>query len=183
MVPAKQDLNDARPHRPFGVSLAIVFTALLFTIIPLLQVGELLLIRQRIYDSLMDSGIQPIGVGGEIEGVSDTTLIVRGIFAIIVFVIAVFAWRGRPAVSRLMLVLAVFLMTGLRFIEIVTNSLTQPDFQGGFTSFDSVFRVLSAGQFFASLVVLLYVAWYMNRGPARAFYRGYYLPEDTTNFN
>lgn len=179
MSQANLDIQIRRPHRPFGVSLAIVLTVLLFTVIPLLQIGQLLLIRQHIYESLMEDGVQPIGVGGEIQGVSEITLIVRGLFAAIVFVIAVFAWRGRPSVSRLLLVLVVFVITGLRFIEIVTQSLARTDFQTGFTSFDSLIRVLAAGQFFASLAVLVYVTWYMNRGPARAFYRGYYLPDDT----
>jgi hypothetical protein len=28
-----------------------------------------------------------------------------------------------------------------------------------------------------SALVSFYVVWYLNRGPARAFYRGYYLPD------
>jgi hypothetical protein len=179
MVEQAQSIRLSRPRRPLGVSLAIAFAVLLFTVIPLLQLGEVLLIRQHIYGSLTDSGIQPIGVGGEILGVSENTLALRGCVAVAFFVVSILAWRGRPTVTRILFVIGVLGLTGLHFAEILTRSLQQPDFEGGFTSLDSLLRALAAGQFFANLLVLLYVIWYMNRGPARAFYRGYYLPEDT----
>jgi hypothetical protein len=41
---------------------------------------------------------------------------------------------------------------------------------------DALERVLRDSYFVLGGGVMLYTLWYMNRGPARAFYRGYYLP-------
>ena len=38
-------------------------------------------------------------------------------------------------------------------------------------------RTLAAAQVPLFVLVPLYVLWYLNRAPARAFYRGYYLPD------
>jgi hypothetical protein len=170
--------DSGRPPRPFGVSLAIIFTILLFTVIPLLQVGELFIIRQRIYSALIEDGLQPIALGGGISGVSDSTLFLRGTFALTFLIIAIFAWRGRPPAIRRILIAAVLLLTAIRLIEIIAQATQQPNLESGFNSFDSILQVLAAGQFFADLLLLLYVAWYMNRASARAFFRGYYLPEE-----
>jgi hypothetical protein len=77
---------------------------------------------------------------------------------------------------RFIMVGAVILLTVIQLISVVASQLSAPDFQAGSSSLDGLMNSIGIGQFILQLLVLLYVAWYMNRGPARAFYRGYYLP-------
>jgi hypothetical protein len=51
-----------------------------------------------------------------------------------------------------------------------------PSPQAGLTSGDAFFSALDTGRIVIGVLVFLYVYWYMNRAPARAYYRGYYLP-------
>jgi len=167
-----------RPGRPFGVSLAIIASVFLFTIIPLLQIGAVLSVRQHFLNmDFQDEelGLDPIAIGGDFLGVSESVIFFQGILSIIFLMIAVAAWRGRPANMRFILVAAVAGLTLLKFVTVVAQVLSQPTMQAGFSSMDNLMQSLGIGQLVIEVLVVLYVAWYMNRAPARAFYRGYYL--------
>jgi hypothetical protein len=166
-----------KPGRPFGVSLAIFVSVCLFTILPLMQVGMILLVRQHFLNlNFEDSGLQTIAMGGDFLGVPEGSIIVQSVLSLAFLVVAALAWRGKPSSMRFIMVGAVILLTVIQLISVVASQLSAPNFQAGSSSLDGLMNSIGTGQFILQLLVLLYVAWYMNRGPARAFYRGYYLP-------
>ncbi|MEO8612244.1 MAG: hypothetical protein ABI690_30395 [Chloroflexota bacterium] len=167
-----------KPGRPFGVTLAIVASVCLFSILPLLQVGLVLSVRQHFLNmNFQDSGLDTIAMGGDLLGVPESSLILQSVLSIAFLVIGIMAWRGKPSSIRFMMIAAVVLLTVVKFVSVLVPLLSQPDFQQGTSSLDGVLNSLGAGQFVFDFFILLYVVWYMNRGPARAFYRGYYLPD------
>lgn len=177
-----------KPGRPFGVSLAIFVSVLVFSVVPLLQIGIILLIEHRVNQISQDFSINLPGQEGEIEafatggnfrGVSDDRLIAQGVLAVLFLGIACFAWRGRPSMMRYVLVFAVLLLTlitlGLTILPILQQEQRGAGQSGG--SLDWLFSSLACGHIVSVIFVPVYVVWYLNRGPARAFYRGYYLPD------
>src|SRR6185436_16147876 len=95
------------PPRPFGVTLAIIASLILFTIFPLLQVGMLLSVRLHFSNiSFQDDGLQPFAMGADFLGIPDSKIFLQAIIALIFLIIAFFAWRGRPPFMRFVLMLA-----------------------------------------------------------------------------
>ncbi len=166
-----------RPPRPFGVTLAIFASLILFTIFPLMEVGILLSVRLHFSNvSLEGGGPQPFAMGADFLGIPDSKIFLQAMLALIFLIIAFFAWRGRPPFMRYVLMLACAGLTLLTILNVVVAQLSQQNLAAGVSSLDSILNSLSLGQFVISLLVTFYVVWYLNRGPARAFYRGYYLP-------
>lgn len=171
-----------RPGRTVGVSLAILASVMLFTVLPLLQIAMLLGIRYRFASVELPvpgetTNPVPMAVGGNLSGVDDITLVVQVVMGVVFLVIAFFAWRGRPAWIRLALLAAVLLLTVVTVALSVAPMLARPDMSQGVDSGADLMRVLLSSRLLMSILVAFYVAWYMNRGPARAFYRGYYLAD------
>jgi hypothetical protein len=171
-----------RPPRPFGVTLAIIASLILFTCFPLMEVGILLSVRLHFSNMTLPSdGPQPIAMGLDFLGIPDSKLFLQAMIAIIFFIIAFLAWRGRRPFMRYVLMLACAGLTLFSILSAVLGQLSQPNLANGVSSLDSILNSLSLGQFVISLLVTFYVVWYLNRGPARAFYRGYYLPQPVDN--
>jgi hypothetical protein len=175
----------SRPGRPLGVSLAIFASVLLFSVIPLLQVGMILLVERQIQRAnpvipfSEEGDLDPIATGGDFRGgVADERLILQIALGIAFLIVAVFAWRGRPAQIRFIFVGAVLLLTGITMILTFLPATTGGGLSGG--SLDDLINSVLCRPMAISLLVALYVVWYLNRGPARAFYRGYYLPDPET---
>jgi len=169
-----------RPGRPFGVSLAIFVSVLLFSIVPLLQVGLILSVRQHFLNmDFQGSGLDMIAIGGDLLGVPESSLILQTALSLVFLLIAVFAWRGKPPLIRFVVMAAVIALTAIKLVSILAPLFIPQSPQIGASSADGLISSLGIGQFIIELLVLLYVVWYMNRGPARAFYRGYYLTEST----
>lgn len=175
-------MMQSRPPRTLGISLAILISVLWFTIIPFLRIGFTYYIRANVYavpgSNVGDSLTGTVGLAG----VTNTQLILRLGAALLFLVIAGFAWRGRPPQIRFVLVGSVLLYTaanvfqGLRLLFFNDN----PDML--LEGFDSAsggtfLRPLLTIQFLFPILIALYVVWYLNRGPARAFFRGAYLPD------
>jgi hypothetical protein len=157
--------------------LAIIVSVFLFTLLPFLQIAAVLSVRQHFLDMEFDEyGLSPIAMGGDLLGVPESSLYIQGILSLVFLMIAVQAWRGRPMAIRFIMVIAVIGLTTLKLITLIAQGLSQPDIQAGVSSLDTMMQSLGVGQLLLDIVVMLYVVWYMNRGPARAFYRGYYLP-------
>ena len=166
-----------RPPRPFGVTLAIIASLFLFTVFPLMEVGMLLSVRLHFANLTFEgNGPQPFAIGADFLGIPDSKIFLQAIIALIFLVIAIFAWRGRPPFMRYILIAVCAGLTLFNILNVVVSQLGQQDLTAGFSSLDSILNSLSLGQFVISLIVTIYVVWYLNRGPARAFYRGYYLP-------
>ncbi|MEZ4667709.1 MAG: hypothetical protein R3E39_07305 [Anaerolineae bacterium] len=168
-----------RPLRPFGVTLAILSSLLLFTILPLMEIGIVLLVRLRFMSvQLIDDGIQPVAIGGDFLGFSPILGVLQTVFAVAFLIIAILAWRGRPPYIRFGMVIAVLGLTLFRFAIIIAPKLVSGSIENGIDSGASVWDALGLGQLLSGIPILLYVAWYMNRAPARAFYRGYFLSDE-----
>src|SRR3990172_2460164 len=107
-----------KPSRPFGLSLAILASATLFSILPLMQVALILLVRHRLQSTNLavagaSNGVTPSAVGGSFMGVTDGTLLIQIGLGILFLLIAVFAWRGRPGWIRFVMLSAVVLLTAV----------------------------------------------------------------------
>jgi hypothetical protein len=169
MLPMQQ-----RPGRPLGLSLAIITSAMLFSILPIGQIIFFLALRQRFQN------IEFLEGGGAIGGnmqFSDTALIWQVIGGVIFLIIAIFAWRGKPPSIRYLLLAAVLILTAVTIVVTIISLSSVPDVQLGIDSAASIQDSLLRARLVVTALVSLYVVWYVNRGPARAFYRGYYLAE------
>ena len=171
-----------KPARTFGLSLAILASAMLFSILPLMQVALVVAVRYRVQQVEMplpdqSGSVTPMAVGGDFTGVDDTALDVQAIMGAVFLVIAFFAWRGRPRWIRLATLAAVLALTVVTIGFSLAPLLATPSLSQGIDSAASITRTLLSGRLVLSMLVAFYVVWYMNRGPARAFYRGYYLTD------
>jgi hypothetical protein len=172
-----------KPGRTFGLSLAIIASVLLFSILPLMQVSMVLLVEYRLSQQPptlpLGNGenIQPIAVGGDFTGVADSTLILQTLLGLAFLLVALLAWIGRPPSIRFVLIAAVCTLTLLTLLTSILPLFSAPNLQDGIDSGAGVVRSLLASRALLTLLVPLYVLWYMNRAPARAFYRGCYLAE------
>lgn len=164
-----------KPGRPLGLSLAIMLSLMLFSCLPLTQATFIISLRQQF------AGIELLpgggAAGGSIEGVSDARLVLSMSLGVIFLVIALMAWRGRPQSIRRIFVGSVLVMTLITIGLTVAALNSTPTLTQGIDSSDTLADSLLVFQLVISVLVTLYVVWYVNRGPARAFFRGYYLPE------
>jgi len=163
-----------RPGRPLGLSLAIITSVMLFSLLPIAQVIIFIALRQRFQNlEFLEGGG---AIGGDLQ-VSDTALLLQVVGGLIFLVIGIFAWRGKPASSRYFLILGVIILTAITIGVTLISLNTPPDIEFGVDSAKSLQDSLLRARLTVTALVALYVVWYVNRGPARAFYRGYYLPE------
>lgn len=179
--------NQKKPGRPFGVTLAIFISVLLFCVVPLLQVAGVLIVESY-FRNLDNTLILPDGQvtqgvsGGDFRGgITDAQLVMQTGVALAFLVVAIFAWIGKPAFMRFVLVGGVLLMMVISLgLSLIPALFASPEPGSGVSggSLDGLIDVLLGTQFIATLLVPLYVVWYLNRGPARAFYRGYYLQHE-----
>ncbi len=170
-----------KPGRPLGLSLAILISFMLFTLLPIAQVIFVLSLRQQFQTiEFLEGGG---AIGGDLKGFEDIQLIVPVITALIFAVVAALAWVGRPKRIRLIFVSTVVLITMIT-LGMTISSMYAPDtIEQGMDSGAGFIDSLLIARVAVSLLVALYVMWYVNRGPARAFYRGHYLsdPADTVH--
>lgn len=165
----------SKPGRPLGVSLAIITSTSVFSLLPLTQIIIIALIRRRIYDNLTGpDGMQPIFLGVEYIGLPDWRSALQVIIALVFLLLAVFAWRGRPAAMRWILPASVAVILVIN--AVLAFAVAGPSTQAGASSADAFFAAFDSGRVIIGALTFLYVFWYMNRAPARAFYRGYFLP-------
>ncbi len=173
--------TKSKPVRTFGLSLAIFASVMLFTLLPLLQVAMIVAVRVRLQSLSLDvpgeaAAVTPLSAGGSFVGVSDANLVVQAIVGVVFLIIAFFAWRGRPSWIRFVMIGAVVALTALTIFFSVVPLTADPDLANGLDSSAAIAQVLLSSRMVLSIFVAFYVVWYVNRGPARAFYRGYYLP-------
>jgi hypothetical protein len=162
-----------RPGRPLGLSLAIIISVMLFSILPIGQIIFFLVLRQRFQNmEFLEGGG---AIGGDMH-FSDAALLWQFISGVVFLAIAIFAWRGKPSSMRYVLIAAVLILTTVTIAATLISLNSVPDVQSGIDSGGSVQDSLLRARLVVTALVSLYVMWYVNRGPARAFYRGYYLP-------
>lgn len=174
--------QQAKPGRTLGISLAIIVSFMIYSLIPIIMMSYVLVIKTRFSDVQIIQGTNMAAVLGGSMGITSVTtleLLLWGIPALIYLFIAILCWIGKPKVMRFIMIGAVLFLfvwySGLslfrlrlenQFLE-VTNGIAAP----------SILAPLFRLGFIGAFLVTLYILWYMNRGPARAFFRGYYLPD------
>ncbi len=110
--------------------------------------------------------------GGEVLGASETQILVQAVLALGFFVIAIMAWRGQPPVIRWVFVFSVIILSAGN-IGLLLSSLAAPSsIETGIDSGTEIVRSVATTQLCITVAIPIYVIWYMNRAPARAFYRG-----------
>jgi hypothetical protein len=154
-------MKPRRIHRPLGLTIAILAGMFFFGTGPLLNVY----LAWRLDRSL---GQDTIDFGTSLP--FDSLTILGGVLGALVLVSAVFAWRGKPQQSR-------FIFQGLILLTAITVIGTQiyrvvNDESNIFTdssaeALKSIFQCLLPLQ----ITIAVYIIWYCNRAPARAFYR------------
>ncbi|MBE2270699.1 MAG: hypothetical protein IAE80_20845 [Anaerolinea sp.] len=172
-----------KPPRTVGLSFAILAGVMWFALLPLLEIATSVLIQYRVNSIEIPVTPQgdtaaPIASGGELLGITTLGVGAQLATSLGFLVIAALAWRGRPRWIRGAMIAAVLLLLIWTTINAYTAMSAIPDIRAGFDSGMEVGRSLAFGRLVIGALIALYMLWYMNRGPARAFYRGYYLRRD-----
>ena len=170
--------STARPKRTAGISLALLVTIIFYTVIPLVQVGFTTYIRfvSNRNNALVGANFDTIGGGLGITAVTDGDLLARAVPALIYLLIAILGWRGKPSLVRY-LVIGSAVTLPLWYGLLIYLQLLEDQRLGVLSS--NAFAVLLQNTYLVtSVLAALYTMWYMNRAPARAFYRGYYLESE-----
>jgi hypothetical protein len=158
-------------RRPPGLTIAILATAALYGIVPLMEVYFLHRVKIATNDAFLLGGVD-ISMWTWLEGV----------FGGVVLVTCTLAWWGHPRQIRFVLIVLLLVLSGLnlyRIAEAWTSSI-DPLYGG---QAQSALRGFLRCQLPLMIVVPLYVLWYVNRAPARAFFRHEPLaaPPDSSN--
>jgi hypothetical protein len=171
-----------RPPRTFGISFAILAATCLFSCLPLTQSAVLLsLATRQTIDFLPppqeENTFTPSAVGSDLLGLDMPRLYIQAIIAVGFLIIALFAWRGKPSIIRPVFIGLVLLLTVGNFALLISQLTAPQNLSTGLDSGAALETSVNISNLCLTLAIPLYVVWYMSRGPARAFYRGYYLPE------
>lgn len=170
-------MTTQRPGRPFGLSLAILVSVFLFSLLPLAQMAMYFLLQRRLQTTtFLDGGG---AVGGSLSDLPGNAVILQSVLGVAFLVIGVLAWRGKPAAMRFVLAAAVIGLTALTITLTLLSLGSSPNLQSGLDSAADLVNSLLRARLMITVLVALYVIWYINRGPARAFFRGYYLPSQS----
>jgi len=170
-----------RPPRPLGLAMAIIASTLLFALLPFMQLSMAAIVDLRLQQQPL---VIPDGQGGTTEmlaagtafsDVEPTQLVIQALLAAGFVGVAVAAWTVRRPIVRRIFTAVVIGYSALTVITAVFPLFVPVDLTQGLDSGDAVRRPLIITQTVITLLVLLYVIWYINRAPSRAFYRGCYL--------
>ncbi len=153
-----KNVTDRR-YRPLGLTIALLATVGLYGLWPMLPTLLLLWVDARGHQN----------VGGEII---NTLGWVNTAFGFITVVACVMAWVGRPRWSRWLVIALVLVATVFRLVQTVQSLTTSSCGIGQVCgSLQALERPYGLCQGLMLILVPLYIVWYMNRAPARAFYR------------
>lgn len=169
-------VNSSRPGRPFGLSLAIVASALVFSVMPLIEVGFAFYLHQIVYG---DQGDEVLFSGLALQGFSVAYLMVRSLIALSFLAIVVLAWRGRPAWARGLFMLSVLLLGAVQIGAFLLPVLTStPHLSAGIDSSQGAQELYAALLMGMIALTMLFSLWFGNRWSVRAYFRGYYTADD-----
>lgn len=150
---------QARIRRPPGVTLALVAVGVLYGLRPLLEAALYHRLDATADEALIPGGIE-ISVWSTVEGA----------FGAVMLALCLLAWLGRPARIRWVLIGAMLMLTAINLFRIAQAWRVEPDpVFGG--QVQSGLRSALLCQLPLMALVPLYVVWYLNRAPARAFFR------------
>ena len=157
--PSKTAAKTDRVRRPLGLTIAVWGTAALFGVVPLLEVYFLKRLNATADEAFLLGGVD-ISTWNWLEG----------LFGGVMLIVCALAWLGRPGWIRFVLVGLLLIMTAINIYRIYEawTTVVDPIF-GGQTQ--EGLRALLRCQLPGLIVLPPYVIWYINRAPARAFYR------------
>lgn len=158
---AEQPGRSARAERvvrPLGLSIAILATAILYGIAPLLEVYFVHRLSMTAEESFVLGGAD-VSQWAWIEGAVGGAILA----------LCILVWWGRPAWMRHVLVAAMLAVTAANLYRIVDAAVSpsNPVYDG---LAQSALRSWLVCQLPALLLIPLYTTWYLSRAPARAFY-------------
>ncbi len=148
-----------RVYRPLGLTLAIIATAIWYGGMPLFSLYFL----QRVGAAAEETFIAG-GVGISIWDYMNALL------GGIILIICILAWGGRPSWIRFVLIVSIVLPTLVnlyRIYEVLTATANPLTSGSADEVWDNILRCQVPGM----ILIPLYVTWYLNRAPARAFYQ------------
>lgn len=174
-----------KPHRPFGLTIAILVGVIFYSLIPLFLTAQFLLVESHLSNmesqwTFGEDTVEEIARGGDLTGgITRFDMIVQSLLALGFIIVAFLAWRGKLRVMRHIFTGSVILIAVISVVILLYPTPTA-GISGG--SLDRLAVLLRPTQFIFYFLLPLYVVWYLNRAPSRAFYRGYYLPEELALF-
>jgi len=176
--------NTVKPHRPLGLSLAIIMCGGLFALIPLLNLSMQALVQFRLSNlsntqvTLPDgTTMQAVAAGGYENLINPGALIIQLLVCLWVIVICVMAWRGKPRGIRWVFTGTVLTLAMLTAYVTLRTVFVMPNLSQGLSSADQVNGLGWTSALFSTVLLPLYTLWYLNRAPARAFFAGRMLYE------
>lgn len=113
-----------------------------------------------------------MATGGNLAGISNNGLIIQAVIAIMFLVVTILAWKGRPPQIRWIMLAAVLGLTAINLWQTISTVIAPVEIQQGIDSGVAIARQIACGTITFQVTIPLYVVWYMNRAPARAFYQG-----------
>jgi hypothetical protein len=146
-------------YRPLGLILAVAATALVYGVTPLLNLYFMWRVGNTAEGEFKLGGI----------GITAWDWLSASLGAVIL-IVCILAWWGRPAWIRFVLMGLLLLLAAVnlyRIGEVLTTSVDP--LEGG--QAEEIQQNLFTCWLPGLLLVPLYVVWYLNRAPARAFYR------------
>jgi hypothetical protein len=171
-----------KPGRPLGLSVAIFTVWVIFSLMPLILVFMYVRAQSRFNEmdwtvEYQGQDIVPYFSGSNLGEFDNSGLITLGLIGVVFFVICILAWVGRPRWIRHVLLFSVLSLDVFFGVMILSAVLGRSDAADGVSSADGLIRSGQIGYVLLAMLATLYLVWYSNRAPARAFYRGYYLPD------
>jgi hypothetical protein len=163
-------MNNARPKRPLGLTLAIITSGLIFAVLPLAQSLFLLGVNRYQYETP-----EGVIVGTGISNFNATPYLLQAGLAVVFLMVCVLCAMGRPRGIRWVFSLVVLCLGSYVLLAQILPTLTAvPTLQDGLDSTTALRRPLQWGQLFLVASVTTYSVWFANRWSSRAFFRGFY---------
>lgn len=153
---------EERIYRPLGVTIALLGAVVFFGIFPLIE----LYLAYRL-DRASEGSF--IIVGTDLVPLDAWTWF-GGLAGLLVILMAIPAWLGRPPYIRFVFIGTIMLSMAATIAKVIAHSdASNPILPQN--AFESALQDVFGLQYFIQAVMLVYILWYLNRAPARAFYR------------
>ena len=167
--------HHQRPPRPFGLSLAVLASAILFGLLPIVESAiTLALSNYQVIEEGLASGIR---LSNYDPFVSIAQIALSGVFLLL----AILTWRGRPKAIRYIFPLGVLLFAlGNVLLRLWPALSTPTNLLDGIDSGREAAQNYLRGQLIITVLTAIYCLWFSNRWSARAFFRGSYTESDLT---
>lgn len=146
--------------RPLGLSLAIVGAAAFYGTMPLILYYLAYRLRPVEGEFLIYGGGLKFDIWSHLSALS----------AVAVLVSAIFAWRRHLPYIRYLF--QFFILTSAILMAVAIVRLVTPSNDSNLNQLEQGLRNLFTCQAPIQIAMLVYVLWYFNRAPARAFYAG-----------